>query len=81
MIRLAKEKDIPGIMDLLMQVCLVHHNGRPDIFKVGTKYSEDKLKLLLVDKNCPILVSTNENDEIMGYCFCIVQQHRNSTIF
>jgi hypothetical protein len=31
MIRFAKEKDIPKICDLLSQVCLVHHNGRPDI--------------------------------------------------
>ena len=63
-----------------MQVCLVHHNGRPDIFKVGTKYSEDELKLLLADENRPILVYTNENDEVMGYCFCIFQQHRDSSI-
>ena len=27
MIRYAIEKDIPKITDLLMQVCLVHHNG------------------------------------------------------
>ena len=41
MIRNAVEKDIPKIEDLLLQVCLVHHEGRPDIFKVGRKYSED----------------------------------------
>ena len=35
MIRRAIEKDIPKIGDLLSQVCLVHHNGRPDIFKIG----------------------------------------------
>ena len=37
MIRRAIEKDIPKMGDLLRQVCLVHHNGRPDIFKVGRK--------------------------------------------
>ena len=47
MIRRAIEKDIPKIIDLLMQVCLVHHNGRPDIFNVGTKYSQEELKALL----------------------------------
>lgn len=36
MIRFAIEKDITKIIDLLKQVCLVHHKGRPDIFKVGT---------------------------------------------
>ena len=47
MIRYALKKDIPKIEDLLSQVCLVHNNGRPDIFKVGTKYSEEELKILL----------------------------------
>ena len=32
MIRLAKEKDIPKIGDLLKQVCLVHHNGGAVLF-------------------------------------------------
>ena len=80
MIRRAIEKDIPKIIDLLMQVCLVHHKGRPDIFNVGTKYSEDELKMLLKDEQRPILVSTNENDEVMGYCFCIYQQHIDNSI-
>ena len=47
MIRRAIEKDIPKTIDLLKQVCLVHHNGRPDIFKVGTKYSAEELKSIL----------------------------------
>ena len=32
-IRRATEADIPGILKLLVQVDMVHHNGRPDIFK------------------------------------------------
>ena len=80
MIRLAKEKDIPKIIDLLMQVCLVHHNGRPDIFNVGTKYSQEELKALLKDEKRPILVKTDENDEVLGYCFCIYQQHVDNSI-
>ena len=80
MIRMAKERDIPKISDLLAQVCLVHHNGRPDIFKVGRKYSEDELKVILSDKSRPVLVSVNENDEVMGYCFCIFQQHKNNSV-
>ena len=80
MIRRAKEKDIPKIIDLLMQVCLVHHSGRPDIFNVGTKYSEEELRNLLKDDSRPILVSTDENDDVMGYCFCIYQQHIDNSI-
>ena len=80
MIRMAMEKDIPKMQDLLSQVCLVHHNGRPDIFKVGRKYSAEQLKEIIVDKNRPILVSVDENDEVMGYCFCIFQQHINNSV-
>ena len=80
MIRYALKKDIPKIEELLLQVCLVHHNGRPDIFKVGTKYSEEELKILINDESRPILVSVDENDEVMGYCFCIFQQHANNSV-
>ena len=80
MIRLAVEKDIPKMLDLLSQVCLVHHRGRPDIFKIGTKYSSQDLKLLLADKERPILVAVDENDSVMGYCFCIFQQHNDNSV-
>lgn len=80
MIRRAKEKDIAKIGDLLSQVDLVHHNGRPDIFKIGRKYSDGELKELLLDEQRPILVATDENDEVMGYCFCIYQQHLDNSV-
>ncbi len=80
MIRKALEKDIPKIMDLLSQVDLVHHNGRPDIFKIGTKYSETELKELFKDLNRPVLVYTDEDDAVLGYCFCIFQQHLNNSV-
>jgi len=73
--RFAIEKDIPKMLDLLLQVCLVHHNGRPDLFGVGTKYNEDELRALLADEMRPILVAVDENDDVLGYSFCIVQQH------
>ena len=37
MIRRAEKKDIESINNLLMQVLEVHHKGRPDLFKGGTK--------------------------------------------
>ena len=80
MIRMAKEKDIPKISDLLSQVCLVHHKGRPDIFNVGRKYSAEELAVLLQDETRPILVSVDDNDAVMGYCFCIFQQHVNNAV-
>ena len=80
MIRFAVENDIPKMLDLLSQVCLVHHRGRPDIFKIGAKYSSQDLKVLLADKERPILVAVDENDSVMGYCFCIFQQHNDNSV-
>ena len=80
MIRMATEKDIPKIGDLLSQVCLVHHNGRPDIFKIGRKYSDEELKELLKEESRPILVAVNEKDEVLGYCFLILQQHVDNAV-
>ena len=80
MIRLAQEKDIPRIGDLLRQVDLVHHNGRPDIFKIGRKYNDRQLKELLTDSNRPILVWTDADDTVQGYCFCVLQQHTRDNV-
>ena len=80
MIRTAKEHDIPRLSDLLFQVCLVHQKGRPDIFKVGRKYSKEELAELLKDENRPILVSVDDNDVVQGYCFCIFQQHKENSV-
>ena len=80
MIRKAIEKDISKIGDLLSQVDLVHHNGRPDIFKIGKKYSDEELKIILKDEQRPILVCVDEKDEVLGYCFCIYQQHTNNSV-
>ncbi len=80
MIRKACEKDIPKIGELLCQVCMVHHTGRPDIFKQGRKYSDEELKQILVDEDKVILVSVDETDLVDGYCFCLFQQHKNHSV-
>lgn len=80
-IRQAKECDIPGISKLLMQVCLVHHEGRPDLFKYGErKYSEEELKELLSDSTRPIFVAVNEAGEVLAHAFCIYQQYINNNV-
>ena len=40
-IRRAKIGDLEGINKLLLQVLMVHHNGRPDIFKANAKKYTD----------------------------------------
>lgn len=79
-IRMAQEKDVNRMLELLKQVNLVHHEGRPDLFKVNTKYSKEQLKNIINDVNTPILVATNQDDVLMGYSFCIFKQHKNDSI-
>lgn len=81
MIRLAIEKDVPKICDLLAQVNELHYNGRPDIFKLGLKYSENQVKNLLLDQTKPIFVYVDELDEVMGYLFCAFKKQENTALF
>lgn len=78
-IRKATEQDMDGINHLLFQVCMVHHKGRPDLFKYGgKKYTDEQLKGILHDDSCPIFTAVNEKNEVLGYAFCIFQQHGDS---
>ena len=80
MIRRAETRDIDRMMELLRQVNLVHYNGRPDVFKPGTKYTREELAEILCDANRPILVYTNDEDVTQGYAFCVYQQHVGSNL-
>jgi ribosomal protein S18 acetylase RimI-like enzyme len=78
--RRAQEKDIPQIHELLAQVDMVHHIGRPDIFKIGNKYNDDELKVIIADDNRPIIVAVDDNDVTLGYAFCIFKQVLNDNV-
>ena len=81
-IRPAEERDIPRMGDLLLQVCRVHNQGRPDLFRAeGRKYDDDELRALLKDSHRPILVAEDENGWVSGYAFCVYQYHRNEGSF
>jgi ribosomal protein S18 acetylase RimI-like enzyme len=69
-IRRAQAQDIPDILRLLVQVNMVHHNARPDLFKgPATKYSAAELREILRDDDNPVFVYT-EGDQFLGYIFC-----------
>jgi len=80
-IRRAKENDMPGINNLLRQVLMVHHNGRPDLFKANAKkYTDEQLAKLITDDTKPIFVCVDEEETVLGYAFCVWQQHVNNEI-
>ena len=79
-IRRAITKDIDDINKLLYQVLEVHHNGRPDIFKSNVKkYTDTELMDIIEDDTRPIFVAV-ENGKVIGYAFCIFQQHLQNNI-
>ncbi len=80
-IRRAKKTDIPGLNKLLEQVLKVHHSGRPDLFKDNAKkYTNDELLAILSDDQKPVFVGIDEQEQVMGYAFCVFQQHLGDNI-
>lgn len=75
-IRLAQKSDIPRIHELLTQVNNVHAEGRPDLFKRGSrKYTDEQLEDIIADQeHTPVFVMVDDNDMVLGYCFGIVEQ-------
>ena len=77
MIRRVEDRDLPRVLALLRQVLTVHADGRPDIFIHGTtKYTDAELLALFRDEMRPIFVSTDENDVVQGYAFCVIEETR-----
>ena len=69
-IRRAQERDMDGINSLLCQVLMVHHRGRPDLFKGDAKkYTDDELRVLIHDDTKPIFVGVDAQEHVLGYVF------------
>lgn len=80
-IRRARECDMKDINRLLVQVNLVHHQGRPDLFRAGKKkYTDEQLRELIHDDSRPIFVAVDDQERVLGYAFCIFQQHLDDNI-
>ena len=74
-IRRAEKKDIPQILALLVQVDMVHHRGRPDLFRgPATKYGAAELEALLEDGTRPVFVWTDADGAVRGHAFCVHKQ-------
>lgn len=73
-IRRACERDTADILKLLVQVNMVHHKGRPDLFKgPATKYTAEELAGMYGDDSRPIFVY-EQDGHVAGYAFCIFKQ-------
>ncbi len=80
-IRKATPSDLDGINKLLRQVLMVHHNGRPDLFKADVKkYTDEELLEIIADDARPIFVGVDGAENVLGYAFCVYQQHINDNV-
>ncbi len=74
-VRRAEGRDIPEILRLLVQVNMVHHNGRPDLFKgPTTKYTEAELAQILQNDDTPVFICADDQGRVLGHGFCILQR-------
>lgn len=73
-VRRADTRDIPAVLNLLVQVNMVHHNGRPDLFNgPTTKYTAEELKEIFSNDETPVFVCADENGRVLGHGFCVMQ--------
>ncbi len=80
-VRRADGKDIPEILKLLVQVDMVHHEGRPDLFKgPATKYTADELTGILRDEKTPVFVCTDEQGTVLGHAFCQFEEQAENHV-
>ena len=78
-IRCANAADIDVISKLLYQVHEIHSTIRPDLFVKGKKkYTNSELLSIINDNKRPIFVY-EENDIILGYIFCIIEDETSDS--
>lgn len=79
-IRRAGINDTEAVMKLLSEVLELHAALRPDIFISGsTKYTAEELGTIFEDDGRPVFVAEDENGDILGYAFCVMQRQPFST--
>ncbi len=73
-IRRAENRDAAQVLHLLKQVNLVHHNIRPDLFNLATKYTAADLQIIFADDSTPVFVY-EQDGSILGYIFTCIIDH------
>ena len=79
-IRKAEEKDLPYLNDLLFQVCSLHSQGRPDLFRQNAKKYTDKQLIDLLNSAENYIFVAELNNKVVAYCFC-EKHNRGGNIF
>lgn len=75
-IRPAEPRDAARLRELLEQICLLHVEGRPDIFQPAGKYTIDDIVSMMGNAEKPIFVA-DTGDDVAGYVFCQLKRPHN----
>ena len=74
-IRPASPKDLNAVKALLTEVNRVHWEGRPDLFRLCRKYTDEEILAIFANPGTPVLIAADGADEALGYAFCVLQDH------
>ena len=73
-IRRAENRDAAQVLHLLEQVNAVHHDIRPDLFNLATKYTGEELQEIFADSSKPVFVC-DDGEKVLGYIFTVLIDH------
>ena len=73
-VRRAEDKDAEQVLRLLRQVNKVHHDLRPDLFNLASKYTAEELHAIFTDEGKRVFVC-EERGTVLGYIFTILYDH------
>lgn len=77
-IRKATAEDRALIRPLQEEIALLHHNGRPDMFKKDARYfTEEAFQQRLKDPKHTVLIAETEDGSVVGYAFAWIISNRN----
>ncbi|MBR2281437.1 MAG: GNAT family N-acetyltransferase [Spirochaetales bacterium] len=79
-VRRAIQCDVPSIIELLKQVNKVHYDGRPDLFRLATKYTEEELSGIIENDRSPVFVCVDGDGVVLGHGFCVFQRPENTNL-
>lgn len=81
-IRPAVPEDCQHIRPLQEEIALLHHKGRPDMFKPQARFmNQEAFTKRLSDPSHTILIAESENGEIVGYVFAWLVSYRDNPVY
>ena len=78
-VRRAEDKDAEPVLRLLRQVNRVHHDLRPDLFNLASKYTAEELHAIFTDEGKRVFVC-DERGTVLGYIFTILYDHNGDNM-